>query len=79
MSNTYNATRESVRDTLTPFNMTEVKAANKEMKKVFGNRLSQVKPTGSCEYSYYISVYDEEYEEWELDRFDWDFFYGNFA
>ena len=79
MLNTYAATRETVRNTLTPFNMTEVKAANREMKKVFGDRLSQVKAAGSCEYLYYISVWDEEYGDWELDCFDWDFYYGTFA
>ena len=77
MLETYNATHEAVRDILTPYNMTEIKQANKAMKKFFGNRLSQVKANGSCQYSYYILC--TEGGEWELDSFDWDFFYGTFA
>ena len=76
MLKTYDATREAVRDILTPYSMTEVKWANKEMKKVFGDRLSQVKATDSCEYTYYILC--EEDGEWELASFAWDFFYGDF-
>lgn len=77
MLETYNATREVVRDILTPYNMTEIKQANKAIKKLFGDRLSQVKAHGSCQYSYYILC--KEDGEWELDCFVWDFFDGVFA
>lgn len=77
MLNTYSAAREAVRDTLTPFVPQTIKAANKEMKKIFGNRLSQVKATGSCIYTYYILCFEDD--EWELDSFEWDFFYGDFT
>lgn len=77
MLETYNATREAIKDILTLYNMTEIKQANKAMKKVFGNRLSQVIVNGSCQYSYYILC--TEGGEWELDCFVWDFFDGEFA
>lgn len=76
MLTTYSATREAVRDTLTPFSRQEIKKANKAMNKVFGDRLSMISG-GQTTFSYYILVKDED--EWELVHFDWDFFYGEFA
>lgn len=73
LPNDYYGTRNAVRDILTPYSFKEVKEANKAMKQVFGNRLSRIRATGSCEYAYYISCYDEEDQAWELDSFTWDF------
>ena len=75
----YNKTRDAVSNILSPYGFKDVKVANKAMKKAFGNRLSQIKPTGSCEYAYYISCYDEDEKSWELDAFRWDFFYRAFS
>lgn len=71
----YIGTRDTVRNILEPYSFKQVKEANKAMKKVFGNRLSMVRASGSCEYEYYISCYDEDDQAWELDSFRWDFFY----
>ena len=72
----YAATREAVRDTLTPYGNRDIKAANKAMKALFGERLSQIKG-GQDTVSYYILV--EGDDGYELDYFTWDFTYGQFA
>lgn len=72
---TYGATREAIRDIMTPYSFQEIKTANKEMKKIFGNRLSQIKGS-QTEITYRILV--KEDDEWELDSFTWDFFYRDF-
>ena len=46
------------------------------MKRVFGNRLSQIKG-GQTNVSYYILDEDEEGDV-TLERYDWDFFYRDF-
>jgi hypothetical protein len=76
MRTDYDATKEAVRDTLTPYSFEQQKVANKAMKKLFGDRLSQIKG-GQTEATYYILV--KEDDEWELDSFKWDFFYRDFA
>ena len=75
LPNDYYGTYKTVHDVLFPYNFKQVKEANKAMKKVFGNRLSMVRASGSCEYEYYISCYDEDDQAWELDSFRYDFFY----
>ena len=75
MLTTYSATREAIRDTLTPFSWQDIKKANKAMKKVFGDRLSMISG-GQTTIEYYILVKDED--EWELVRYDWDFFERSF-
>ncbi len=75
----YAATREAVRDILTPFTKSDfppvwVEEANAAMREEFGSRLSQIKLTGSCQYTYYILCQDDG--EWELDCFVWDLFDG---
>ncbi len=75
----YIGTQKTIHDVLAPYSFKQVKEANKAMKQVFGNRLSQVRATGSCEYTYGVLCFDEEDQSWELDSFSWDFFYRSFA
>lgn len=77
MREDYNTTCEVVRDILTPYNITEIKAANKAMKKIFGSRLSQIHTSDSATYTYYILC--KEYDEWHLIAFRWDYFYGMYC
>lgn len=55
-----------------------VKEANRAVENTFHERLSQVKSTGACEYTYYIST-REEGEDWELSTYTWDFFSRSFS
>ena len=75
--NDYEATREIIRDILTPFNQTEIRSANKAIKKFFGDRLYRIRPVASCEYSYEIAC--EEDGSWIPYTFTWDFFYGTWS
>lgn len=75
---TYDQARIVLSRILEQYGPNHVKEANQAVKNMFHSHLSQVKSTGACEYTYYIST-REEGEDWELSYYTWDFFSRSFS
>lgn len=59
MNESYSATREVIRDILTPYGIQDMRAAHKELKELFGPRWIGVSSINDGEFLYKILCYGE--------------------